>query len=90
MGVGSASRWLLPDRALRLTCLFFLLLLLLVDQAVYKPMLGRMVNMAIDGKVFRFTLSSWWSLSLSSDKDFSFPDLALLVLVLLLVFHASN
>ena len=48
-------------------------------------MLGRTVNKAIDGKVLRFTLSSWWSLSFSCDQDLSFG-LALLFLVLLLIF----
>ena len=48
-------------------------------------MLGRTVNKAIDGKVLRFTLSSWWSLSFSCDQDLSFG-LTLLFLVLLLIF----
>ena len=85
LGVGSSLRWLLLDWAFGLTCLFFLPLLLLVDQTIYKAMLGRTVNRAIDGKVLRFTLSSWQSLSFSYGKDFSFS-LALLVLVLLLIF----
>ena len=67
-------------------CLFFLLLLLLIDYAVYKAMLGRTVNRAINRKVHRFTLTSRWSFSFSYDKDLSFSSLALLVLVLLLVF----
>ena len=77
--------WLLPDMALGPTCMFFLLLLLLVDQAIRKAMLGRTMNRALYRKVFRFTLASRWSRSLCSYMDFGFSSLALLVLVLLLV-----
>jgi len=84
LGVNSLFGRLLPDGALGPACLFFLLLLL-VDQAVHKAVLGRTVNWAIYRKVVRFTLASRWSLSLCIYKDFGFSSLALLVLVLLLV-----